>query len=198
MDIKKGDIVTSSWWSLNAHAGTHADMPAHDLADGHDADSAPLAPYLGPCIVVEIGDVGTEIRRSYLETIPAIGEHRRAIFRTENSRRDLWARSDFATDYVSLHPDGAAYLVELGYLLAGIDYQGIERFDTPDRATHRTLLQNGCVILEGTDLRTISPGEYLLLCLPLRLVNGEASPVRAILIEGASSGIDAADAMEVT
>jgi arylformamidase len=84
---------------------------------------------------------------------------------------------------VALAPAGAAYLVELGYLLAGIDYQGIERYDTTDYGTHRTLLDNDCMILEGADLRAVPPGVYQLICLPLRLVDGEGSPVRAILVE---------------
>jgi len=82
---------------------------------------------------------------------------------------------------VAVGADAAAWLVEHGFLLAGIDYQGIERFDTTDHATHKTLLQGGCMILEGADLRGVAPGEYQLICLPLRLVDGEGSPVRAVL-----------------
>jgi arylformamidase len=109
------------------------------------------------------------------------------LFRTTNSRRDLWSKDAFERRYVSLAADGAQYLVELGYLLAGIDYQGIERYDSMEHPTHRTLLEHGCMILEGTDLRHVAPGVYELVCLPLRLVDGEGSPVRAILIEDGPS-----------
>lgn len=194
-DVAKGDLVTGSWWSLNTHAGTHVDTPTHFFPDGADTASTPFDPYLGPCLIVELGDVGQEIGRADLEAIGELRQHRRVIFRTANSRRDLWSKDEFILDYVSLHPDGAAYLVELGYLLAGIDYQGMERYDTTEYGTHRTLLENGCMILEGADLRTVEPGVYQLICLPLRLIAGEGSPVRAVLIEEASATIDASHAI---
>jgi arylformamidase len=193
VDVRRGDPVTGSWWRLNTHAGTHVDTPTHFFPEAADAASMPWAPFLGRCLVVEVGDVGREIERAHLEAIPELRDHRRVLFRTANSRRDLWARDEFIEDYTSLGPDGARYLVELGYLLAGIDYQGMERFDTSDYATHRTLLGSGCMILEGADLRAVPPGTYQLVCLPLRLVEGEGSPVRAILVEGLDEGIDAAD-----
>lgn len=192
VDIERGDPVTGSWWQLNTHAGTHVDTPTHFIPEGPDTASTPWEPYLGRCLVVELGDVGREIRRADLEPIEALRDHTRVLFRTANSRRDLWAETRFVSDYTALGPDGAAYLVELGYRLAGIDYQGIERFDTTDYATHRTLLGNGCMILEGADLRAVTAGEYQLVCLPLRLVGGEGSPVRAILLEGAPATLDAA------
>lgn len=183
VDVRRGDPVTGSWWSLNTHAGTHVDTPTHFFPEGRDTASTGWEHYLGECVVVEIDEVGREIGRADLEAIPQLRSHRRVIFRTANSRNDLWSRPEFDAEYVSLAPDGARYLVELGYLLAGIDYQGIERYDTTDYGTHRTLLENDCLILEGADLRAIAPGVYQLICLPLRLVNGEGSPVRAILIE---------------
>jgi len=131
--------------------------------------------YLGRCLVVEVPDIASDITRADLERIPALRQYRRVLFRTANSRRDLWSKDVFDRDYVALAADGAEYLVSLGYLLAGIDYQGIERYDSVEHPTHRTLLAQGCMILEGADLRSITPGEYQLICLPLRLVDGEGA-----------------------
>lgn len=191
VDIRRGDPVTGSWWSLNTHAGTHVDTPTHFFPEGADAASTGWEHYLGPCVVVDVGDVGSEIHASHLEAMPQLHGQRRVLFRTENSRRDLWGLDRFEPEYVAVAPDAATWLVEHHFLLAGIDYQGIERFDTTDHATHRTLLQGGCMILEGADLRSVSSGVYQLVCLPLRLVDGEGSPVRAVLIEVDGAGLDA-------
>lgn len=188
VDIRRGDSVTGSWWKLNTHAGTHIDSPTHFFPDAADVASTPWEPYLGRCVVVEVGDIGPFIRPEHLDALPELRGHRRVLFRTANSRDDLWGRDTFVTDYVSVAPEGADWLVEHGFILAGADYQGIERFGSEDALTHRTLLGAGCMILEGCDLRAVEAGEYQLICLPLRLVNGEGSPVRAILIDGDDQG----------
>jgi arylformamidase len=46
------------------------------------------------------------------------------------------------------------------------------------------LFEHGCTILEGLMLKVIEPGVYKLIALPLKIVGAEASPVRAVLIEG--------------
>ncbi len=190
VDIRRGDPVTGSWWSLNTHAGTHLDTPTHFIPGAADAASTAWEHVLGPCVVAEIGEVGPEIHASHLEAMTELRGARRVLFRTANSRRDLWGLDRFSRDYVSLAPDAAAWLVERDFLLAGIDYQGIERYDSTDHPTHKTLLQGGCIILEGADLRAVAPGRYHIVCLPLRLVDGEGSPVRAILLDGVDGLFD--------
>jgi arylformamidase len=37
--------------------------------------------------------------------------------------------------------------------------------------------------LEGLDLRDVEPGEYDLVCLPLRLDGSHGAPARAVLVE---------------
>jgi arylformamidase len=105
----------------------------------------------------------------------------RLLLKTRNSR--LWASSvgEFVRDFVGVSEDGAEWLVRKGVKLVGIDYLSIAPFKhgTP---THRALLEPGVVILEGLDLRFVSPGTYTLYCLPLNLVGSDGAPARAILI----------------
>ena len=44
-----------------------------------------------------------------------------------------------------------------------------------------TQLKAGVIILEGLDLRNVSPGNYHLTCLPIKLADCEGAPARAIL-----------------
>jgi arylformamidase len=44
------------------------------------------------------------------------------------------------------------------------------------------LLERSVVIVEGLDLSTPPPGEYQLVCLPLRVEGCDGAPARAILI----------------
>ena len=46
---------------------------------------------------------------------------------------------------------------------------------------HHHLLNNQIAILEGLNLSKVNEGEYELICLPLKLVDCDGAPVRAIL-----------------
>jgi arylformamidase len=61
-----------------------------------------------------------------------------------------------------------------------MDYLSVAPFADPT-PTHRILLAAGVVVLEGLDLRAVTPGPYELLCLPLRIVGSDGAPARALL-----------------
>src|SRR6266545_4038849 len=52
------------------------------------------------------------------------------------------------------------------------------------------VLVGDCVVVEGIDLRGVEPGEYQLVCAPLKLVGSDGAPARVLLIanEGAADG----------
>jgi arylformamidase len=110
-----------------------------------------------------------------------IGGHTRLLIRTRNSA--LLGKREFVRDYTYLAPDGAAWLVSRGVQLVGVDYLSVEQFHSGHHRTHRTLLEAGVVIVEGLSLSEPEPGQYDLVCLPLRLEGLDAAPARAILIE---------------
>ena len=65
--------------------------------------------------------------------------------------------------------------------LIGCDYLSIEKFKRVPAQSHRVMLGAGIVIVEGLDLRSVPPGDYELICLPLRFDGAEAVPARVIL-----------------
>ena len=46
---------------------------------------------------------------------------------------------------------------------------------------HHALLKAGIWIIEGLDLSQVQPGRYELICLPIKIVDGDGAPARAIL-----------------
>jgi arylformamidase len=71
----------------------------------------------------------------------------------------------------------ATRLVEAGVRLVGVDGMSVG-----DREAHRVLLGAEIVVIEGLDLSAVEPGEYELICLPLRIAGCDGSPARAILV----------------
>ena len=54
---------------------------------------------------------------------------------------------------------------------------------SPSHPVHVTLLAKEIVILEGLDLREIPPGDYELICMPLKYIGagGDGAPARTML-----------------
>ncbi|MFP3914453.1 MAG: cyclase family protein [Actinomycetota bacterium] len=186
LDMRRGDRVTGSTWEINTHHGTHLDAPSHVAVDGADIEGVDIAACMGPCVLVQV-DGEDNVTRADLEARAGELEgHTRVLIKTPNSER-IRGETRFHPDYVALEPSAAEYLVERGFRLVGIDYQSVDDFETlvtEERSpVHDILLGSECLVLEGTDLRRASPGEYVLLALPLRLQEGEGSPVRAVLLD---------------
>jgi arylformamidase len=177
--ISKGAGANVSRISFGSHTGTHVDAAKHFFDDGQTVDDIPLERLAGPAILIAV-DAGSpsvtaeELRRH------DIGSHTRVLIRTRNS--SLLSDPEFHRDYVFLAPDGAEYLVEKGVGLVGVDYLSIEQFRSGHHRTHRTLLEQNVVIVEGLDLSAPPPGEYDFYCLPLKLEGLDGAPARAILI----------------
>jgi arylformamidase len=165
---------------MSAHSGTHIDAPAHFVPDGKTIDQYPANDFILPAEVVEIQDTES-IRPAELRDLDIAGVEA-ILFKTDNSMSGRCRSGSFMERFVYLSLEAADFCVQKGTRLVGIDYITIEKYGDQSFAAHRTLMGQGILILEGIDLRKVPAGRYTLLCLPLRMKNGEASPVRAILL----------------
>jgi arylformamidase len=161
---------------LGTHTGTHVDAPRHLDASGKDTAGIPVSIFFGPARVIQI-PVETCIRGDDLAPLSWQGVDR-VLFRTRCSSHP---ENLFDQDFVYLDEGAAEYLTEKGILLVGIDAPSVDPFDSRELRSHRMLLQHGIVILENLRLGHVPPGDYNLVCLPLKLADADGSPVRAIL-----------------
>jgi arylformamidase len=164
--IADGAVANVSRLELGAHAGTHVDAPVHFVEGGAATESLAVDVLVGPAQVVDATSVAERIDAAAVDQLQLAGE--RVLFKTRNS--ELWASDDFSEDFVSLTEDGARALLARGVRLVGIDYLSVG-----DEGA-------GVVALEGLDLRGVEPGEYLLVCAPLRLTGSDGAPARALLL----------------
>jgi arylformamidase len=179
-DMRKGDPLTLSAYSLGAHSGTHIDAPMHFVAGGASIDRMPLEPLIGPARVIDIADSVQAIDAAEL------GRHewkgaQRVLFRTRSSLRGWMASSTFHRDFAYIAPDAARLLADAGVQLVGIDYISAEQFGAPAPLAHRILLGKGIPIVEGLALAGVSAGEYDTIVLPMKVAAHEGAPARAVL-----------------
>jgi arylformamidase len=176
--IATGANANLSQFECSAHTGTHMDAPRHFIEGGATIDSMPIAATVGRARVIEIKDPEM-IRKTEVEFYkPEKGE--RLLFKTRNSSH-VWKTTEFQETFVYIPPDTAEYLAAAGVMTVGVDYLSVGGFKTGGVETHRALLGAGVWIIEGLNLEAVEPGEYQLVCLPLKLEGSDGAPARAIL-----------------
>lgn len=178
--IAAGDTANVSEIAFGVHTGTHVDAPNHFI-DGtrrvHELDPAKL---VGPCRVIGIPKDVVAVEP---EHVGEIGGVERVVLKTRNS--GFWSEPErgFRKDFTHITEATAKLLVEKGVVLIGIDYLSIEKSGSPGHPVHVALLEKEIVILEGLDLRQIEPGDYEIMCLPLKYEGGtgDGAPARTFL-----------------
>jgi GntP family gluconate:H+ symporter len=179
-DMRKGDKLTLSVYSLGAHSGTHLDAPMHFVATGAPIDQVALDPLMGAARVIDIPDSVRAIDSSELNRHDWRGA-KRVLFRTRSTLRGWMDAPEFHRDFAYVAPDAAQLLADAGVVLVGVDYISAEQFGAPAPRTHQILLGHGIPIVEGLDLRPIQAGDYDVIVLPLKVRGHEGAPARAIM-----------------
>ena len=178
--IREGQSANVSDLSLGSHTGTHVDAPDHFLDNGVTVEQIPVGHLIGPARVVEFRSTD-HITAADLDAVNIPADTRRLLAKTSNGR--FWDDDAFHPEFTAFADDAGPWLAARDLLLVGIDYLSIERFRSPTHAVHHALLGKNIVILEGLDLRAVTPGEYFLVCAPLPVVGADGAPTRAFLLD---------------
>ena len=179
-EMRRGDPLTLSAYSLGAHSGTHVDAPMHFIANGASIDRVPLERLIGPARVIEIADDVQAITASELARHEWRGAPR-ILFRTRSSIRGWMTSPLFHRDFAYIAPDAAQLLADANVQLVGIDYLSAEQFGASAPRAHQILLGRGVPIVEGLLLTNARAGDYDLIVLPMKVGGHEGAPARAVL-----------------
>ncbi|MGN7479447.1 arylformamidase [Solibacillus silvestris] len=166
--VNIGRITTS------LHTGTHADAPFHFNSDGGTIEQMDVNVYIGDCYVVCCR--GEEIITEKLLSPVDFQGAERVILKTVDQ-----ISVEFPQAIPVIHPNVAPFLKERGVILLGIDNPSVDPLDSKEVAAHHALYENGVHILEGLDLREVTPGLYELIALPLKIEGADGAPVRAVI-----------------
>lgn len=184
MDFEKHDHLTLSSMQSTLHLGAHTDAPNHYHASGVGMSARGLSYYFGECQVIHVKcENASRIQISDLLDKKVFSK--RVLFRTDSfPNPNIWNN-----DFVSLSSELVHFLAAQGVVLVGIDTPSIDLADDKVLESHNAVFENDMAILEGVILTDIPEGRYLLSALPLKIHEADASPVRAVLIEGSTEEI---------
>ncbi len=162
--------------TLSPHTGAHADAPMHYASGGKASGELDLAPYLGPCRVIDCIGCGPLVLPEHiahaLVDLPA-----RVLLRTARTASQSWA------SFTAVAPETIAQLATKNVALVGIDTPSVDPADSQILPCHHQLQVHNMRVLECLVLDDVPEGDYELIALPLKLMHADASPVRAILRE---------------
>ena len=165
--------------SMGSHQGTHLDALYHFVPDGLRLDQMPLDWFYGPATVLRIPKPArAEITVADLKPFEAkLTPGARIVYETGWHRE--YGQPNYFTDFPSLTQDAATYLAGRRIRLLGMDTP------TPGRdyyEVHHILQQKPAQIVIVESLANLDqlPENFLFIGFPLRLENGDGSPIRAV------------------
>ena len=174
--MEEDSPVNVSALTLSTHSGAHADAPLHYEQTAPDIASVALEPYLGECLVVDARGVGALME---VGDLPHLHSADRVLFRTF----DAFPHDAWDPDTTAIAPETIDWLAVQGVKLVGLDGPSIDPQSSKTMDAHKAVLKHDMRVLEGLVLDDVPEGRYELIALPLPIVGGDASPVRAILRE---------------
>ncbi len=173
--------------SLYSHAGTHMDAPRHFLPEGRTLDEQPLHEVVGPAIVVNLAPVEPQelLTVDHVSTVKdLVVPGCRLLLRTDWHKR--YSTPEYRDKLPRISIELANWLVERQVALVGVEPPSVADVNNSEELTevHQTLFRGNVVIVEGlANLDQLKKPTVQFIALPMRIVGGDGSPVRAIAIE---------------
>jgi len=173
---KLKDGANESKLIIESHTGTHADAFFHMLSKGKTMEKISINKFVGSCVVIDFTKIKNKITIKNFQKKKII-KNDIVLLKT---RKILLKKFD--KNYTYLDKTGAKFLAGKKIKCVGVDNLGIER-NQPGHETHKILFQKNIPIVEGLELSKIIPGRYFFIGLPLKVKDGDASPIRAMLVK---------------
>ncbi len=181
-------LETDGWNATNlglySHAGTHMDAPCHFLPGGPTIDQQDLHVVAGPALVIHLEPAQPRQLLRIDDLAPhseRIQPGARLLLRTDWYQRHGTAAYRDELPRISL--ELAEWFVERQVALVGVEPPSVADVNNMQELTevHQTLFRGGVVIVEGlAQLDQLPSDEVEFIALPLKVVAGDGTPVRAI------------------
>lgn len=166
---------------LCTHTGTHIDAPSHMINKGKTIDEFNINDFIGVAVIIDVSNLKKINIEDLIIYKDKINNCEFVILKTGWDK--YWGSSAYLKGFPSLTEDAARWLCGFNIRGIGTDTISIDTFDSIDFEVHNTILSRGKIIIENiTNLDGVREEEFTLVATPLKIENGDASPVRAVAI----------------
>jgi kynurenine formamidase len=166
--------------TMNSHTGTHVDIAAHLYGD------APGLDWLGPDNFTGWGTLVdlTTLDKPFIDQadLAYLGNFEDldfVILRTGHDQH--WKTNRYFKTYPTLTETACRYLGGLQLKGIGLDTPSPDPVESTSLEAHKVLLNYGLAVVENLcNLDELPEKDFIFCCQPLKIRDGEASPVRAV------------------
>ncbi|WP_319541457.1 cyclase family protein [uncultured Pseudodesulfovibrio sp.] len=166
--------------TMSSHTGTHLDTTAHLFADAPGLDCLGPDNFTGWGTVVDL----TGINKPFIEPtdLTDLSDTNGLDFVLLRTGWDIhWKTDRYYADFPALSETAARFLGGLGLKGVGMDTPSPDPVHSQTLPAHIALLDHGLIIVENlTNIGELPSEGFIFCCMPLRLKDGEGSPVRAV------------------
>ncbi len=164
------------------HSGTHLDTPAHFCAGGLTIDKMDAENFAGKGVLMDCSDFGeyAEIPAEHL--IKYKNDLLHADFALIYTGWDkFWNTEQYYRDFPVLSPEAAKFLASFKLKGIGLDVPSIDPVNSASFPNHQLILGKGLIIIENlANLQLLKGLDFYFTAFPLKIKDGDGSPVRAV------------------
>ena len=168
--------------TISGHNGTHIDCGLHVIDGGFDTGSSPVQRFYGKGILIDCTGIGPVISANKIRT------HENRIKRAEfvllyTGWSRFWGESEYFGEFPVLNDEAAALMASFQLKGIGVDAPSFDPVNSTALPVHHKFLSAGIILIENlTNLKSVDADEFIFCCLPLKIKDGDGSPVRAVAI----------------
>lgn len=171
---------------MGTHAGTHIDAPFHFSKSGKNLSDYSVDRFIGRGAVIDVSyKKNNEV--IFIDDLEPFGE---AILKSDfaviRTGYDKYINSEEYISHPYLSKEASIYLKDMGIRLVGIDTYSVDStYNNDNFDAHDILLSNDILIAENlSNLDKLDLYKnYIFHFVPLKIKNGDGSPIRAYAIE---------------
>ena len=181
----------ATWLEMSAHTGSHVDSTLHVVKDGPAIGEVDFHRYMGEAVMLdltEMGEPNAKITRAHLEGLESKCRPDDIIVVRTDWGKKMFGTMEYYTESPYIDVSAAEWLVDRKPKAIAFDFfeeYDARRtdFDSSEFYVHHVMLGGDVVLIEGLDnLDQIGQERFFMMALPIKIMDAEASPVRAIAI----------------
>jgi len=165
---------------MYSHTGTHMDAPAHLIEGKSYLNDMDISSFCGEAVIIVVEEGQHLITLDYIKEHEIdIAEADFVILKTGWSNK--WGAESYFEDFPVLDVKATEWLVTQNIKGIGLDTISIDPVNSNKMPNHMVVLGENKIIIENlTNLDQIDSKRCKLFCFPLKFVNSDGSPIRAV------------------
>ena len=192
VNIAQAKTIENEGWNATtlefySHCGTHMDAPCHFVPGAATIDRQDLSVVVGEALVVDLSPASPKQLfevSDFAGVADSVTEGCRLLLRTDWHKR--YGTPAYRNELPRISVALAEWFAERRVGMIGVEPPSVADVNNIQEVTrvHQTLFRGNVVIIEGlTNLDQLHQPVVNFVALPLKVVGGDGTPVRAIAME---------------